>query len=94
MTLRSQPPTTNGFGRTAPLDAAIQRRSGILGGLVATLHSFPGCAASARATTIANTQRAPRPHVLTFEAELVLDGRTFERPVNYAPGADHSASKA
>ncbi|MDG4548964.1 MAG: DUF3141 domain-containing protein [Candidatus Contendobacter sp.] len=23
------------------------------------------------------------PHVLTFEAELVLDGRTFERPVNY-----------
>ena len=24
------------------------------------------------------------PHVLTFQAELVLDGRTFERPVNYA----------
>src|SRR5215468_1112823 len=23
------------------------------------------------------------PHVLTFDAELVLDGRTFERPVNY-----------
>jgi hypothetical protein len=23
------------------------------------------------------------PHVLTFEAKLVLDGRTFERPVNY-----------
>ncbi len=25
----------------------------------------------------------PVPHVLSFEAELVLDGRTFERPVNY-----------
>jgi len=24
------------------------------------------------------------PHVLNFKAELVLDGRTFERPVNYA----------
>ena len=24
------------------------------------------------------------PHVLTFQAELILDGRTFERPVNYA----------
>ena len=24
------------------------------------------------------------PHVLTFQAELVLDGRTLERPVNYA----------
>ena len=24
------------------------------------------------------------PHVLTFQAELVLDGRAFERPVNYA----------
>src|SRR5688572_26974268 len=23
------------------------------------------------------------PHVLSFDAELVLDGRTFERPVNY-----------
>ena len=29
-------------------------------------------------------QRAkPVPHVLSFDAELVLDGRTFERPVNY-----------
>jgi pimeloyl-ACP methyl ester carboxylesterase len=25
----------------------------------------------------------PVPHVLSFDAELVLDGRTFERPVNY-----------
>ena len=24
------------------------------------------------------------PHVLNYAAELVLDGRTFERPVNYA----------
>src|SRR5690349_4920464 len=24
------------------------------------------------------------PHVLTFQAELVRDGRTLERPVNYA----------
>ena len=23
------------------------------------------------------------PHVLSFDAELVLDGQTFERPVNY-----------
>ena len=23
------------------------------------------------------------PHVLSFDAELVLDGRTFDRPVNY-----------
>jgi hypothetical protein len=23
------------------------------------------------------------PHVLAFDAKLVLDGRTFERPVNY-----------
>lgn len=25
----------------------------------------------------------PVPHVLSFDAELVLDARTFERPVNY-----------
>jgi pimeloyl-ACP methyl ester carboxylesterase len=25
----------------------------------------------------------PVPHVLSFDAELILDGRTFERPVNY-----------
>jgi len=25
----------------------------------------------------------PVPHVLSFDAELLLDGRTFERPVNY-----------
>jgi hypothetical protein len=25
----------------------------------------------------------PVPHVLKFDSELVLDGRTFERPVNY-----------
>ena len=25
----------------------------------------------------------PVPHVLSFDAELVLDGRTFDRPVNY-----------
>ena len=24
------------------------------------------------------------PHVLDYEVELVLDGRTFERPANYA----------
>src|SRR5215211_8286087 len=29
-----------------------------------------------------NARRAP--HVLTFDAELVLDGRTLPRPVNYA----------
>src|SRR3954471_2396925 len=29
-----------------------------------------------------NARQAP--HVLTFEAELVLDGRTLSRPVNYA----------
>ena len=29
-------------------------------------------------------QRAkPVPHVLSFDAELVLDARTFERPANY-----------
>jgi len=26
----------------------------------------------------------PVPHVLSYESEVVLDGRTFERPVNYA----------
>ena len=25
----------------------------------------------------------PAPHVLSFDADLLLDGRTFERPVNY-----------
>ena len=25
----------------------------------------------------------PAPHVLSYEAEVVIDGRTFERPVNY-----------
>ena len=25
----------------------------------------------------------PAPHVLSYEAEIVIDGRTFERPVNY-----------
>ena len=28
-------------------------------------------------------KRKATPHVLSFDAELVLDGRTFERPVNY-----------
>ena len=41
------------------------------------------CCASG-AITLASTQRAPRRTYLTFQAELVLDGRTFERPVNYA----------
>jgi len=27
--------------------------------------------------------KSPVPHVLTFDAEVILDGRTFERPVNY-----------
>ena len=33
------------------------------------------------------------PHVLSFDAELVLDGRTLPRPVNYALGADCSADR-
>src|SRR6516165_9537302 len=28
-------------------------------------------------------EAAPAPHVLTFKAELVLDGRTLAKPVNY-----------
>ena len=31
------------------------------------------------------------PHVLDYEVELVVDGRTLERPVNYVPGAGRSA---
>ena len=31
----------------------------------------------------AEQKARPVPHVLSFDAELVLDGRTFERPVNY-----------
>ena len=33
------------------------------------------------------------PNVLQFEAELVLDGRTLPRPVNYVAGADHPAAR-
>jgi hypothetical protein len=37
-----------------------------------------------RRSTAYYEQRAkPVPHVLTFDAELVLDGRTFDRPANY-----------
>ena len=31
------------------------------------------------------------PHVLDYKAELVMDGRTLKRPVNYSAGAHHSA---
>jgi hypothetical protein len=33
------------------------------------------------------------PNVLDYKAELVVDGRTLPRPVNYVPGADHTASR-
>jgi hypothetical protein len=35
------------------------------------------------ATTASNTTPAKAPNVLSFEAELVLDGRSLPRPVNY-----------
>jgi len=36
-----------------------------------------------RGNTYFERRSAIAPHVLAFDAELVLDGRTFERPVNY-----------
>jgi hypothetical protein len=36
-----------------------------------------------RSTTYYEQRAKPVPHVLTFDAELVLDGRTFDRPANY-----------
>ncbi len=33
------------------------------------------------------------PHVLDYQTELVMDGRTLERPVNYLHRADHSARR-
>jgi hypothetical protein len=36
-----------------------------------------------RGDTVLAHEAKPVPHVLTFEAELVLDGRTLPRPVNY-----------
>src|SRR3954452_13205682 len=50
---------------------------------------------------IANEQKSrAAPHVLNFEPELVLDGRTLKRPVNYAlvrivapPGTDIDPQK-
>jgi hypothetical protein len=36
-----------------------------------------------RADVLAAHKAQPAPHVLTFEAELVMDGRSLERPVNY-----------
>ena len=33
------------------------------------------------------------PHVLSFDAELVLDGRTFAKPVNYLLVRDHAARR-
>ena len=32
------------------------------------------------------------PHVLSFDAELVLDGRTFDKPVNYLLVRDQAAA--
>ena len=37
-----------------------------------------------RRSTAYYEQRAkPVPHVLSFDAELILDGRTLDRPANY-----------
>jgi hypothetical protein len=36
-----------------------------------------------RSTAYYEQRAKPVPHVLTFDAELVLDGRTFDRPANY-----------
>ena len=46
----------------------------------------PRRAAPARQQLLSSRMPSTAPHVLTFEAELVLDGRTLPRPVNYAPG--------
>ena len=37
-----------------------------------------------RGNTYRERQQETAPHVLDFDAELVLDGRTLARPVNYA----------
>jgi pimeloyl-ACP methyl ester carboxylesterase len=36
-----------------------------------------------RGNTFLERERGPLPHVLSFETELILDGRTLPRPVNY-----------
>ena len=36
-----------------------------------------------RGNTYRDRRELTAPHVLQFETELVLDGRTLERPVNY-----------
>lgn len=36
-----------------------------------------------RGNTFRERQESSAPHVLTFETELIADGRTFERPTNY-----------
>jgi hypothetical protein len=49
---------------------------------VAALYSSAGCLAAAR-QQLRRAQVRTAPHVLSFEAELVLDGRSLPRPVNY-----------
>ncbi len=53
----------------------------LLGRYGPALHSVRRHAAGARKYIIAGAAEVP--HVLSFEAELVLDGRTLARPVNY-----------
>ena len=45
-----------------------------------------------RGNTYFDRREQIAPNVLTFKAELVLDGRSFERPVNYVL-ADHPAGR-
>ena len=46
--------------------------------------SCSGTRCASAATTSSSTTRQGMPPVLHFEYEMVLDGRTLERPVNYA----------
>ena len=52
-----------------------------------------GTRCASAATTISSTSGQGSPPVLHFDYETMVDGRTFERPVNYALVAHHAAGR-
>jgi uncharacterized protein DUF3141 len=63
-------------------DARGERPARLLGRCVAALNSTVGCVAAAWNNSVEHTA-CKAPNVLSCEDELVLDGRSLPRPVNY-----------
>ena len=64
-------------------DGRVERPARLLGRRMAAFYSAAGRACGSAATTRIEHNARTAPNVLSFDVELVLDGRSLPRPVNY-----------